>query len=704
MVVFGLHILDAAVLLIYLVVILWLGKKCGESNKGTEDFFLAGRSLGKFYQFFLNFGTSTNADQAVAVTRETYRQGVGGMWIQFLVLFITPFYWFTALFFRRVRLTTVGDYFTERFQSRFLGGSYAIFTLIMAFVGGGVGYMVAGKTMMALTPKPAEVLTVEERQVVESFEEFQELKQLTFSERTPEQRDRYETLRQRDLRGELKSFYSYTDPVSFYIVYGIIVAVYTIMGGFKAAAITDSIQGILIIIFSIILIPIGLSKLGGFEGLHAAVPAFNFELFGSVALGDYAWYTIMAMFFSNLIAIVAVATNMQVSGSATNERSARFGVIGGMFAKRVLMLFWVLAGLIALGLYAGQLHDPDLAWGVMTRDLLLPGAVGLMLVGILAANMSTLDSLSVSNSALFIRNVYEPLQPNKADTHYLWVGRTAIAVTLLGGIGAAVYIDNLLALFMYFISIPAIFGAPIWLGFMWRRLTRTAVIVEIIICFLIFAVLPNLFMGLDWAKHNPAFHTQTAPYTHLYKAPALEIDVELGRAEKVGDPVVKEVVVEPRGIFFEKVVRVDADDPDSPLVGEGRFEAELWVLSWFGVDFTDFKKSELVATRFFFNAFSPFVILFVVSFFTRPGDNKHLDYFYGKIYTPVKADPDEDKAAVALSASRPEVWKAKKLFRQDSQWELAKPDKMDFLGFFGSWAIVGAIILLLWGMVSLGAN
>src|SRR5690606_28132460 len=95
--IFGLHPLDVVVLLLYLGIILWLGKKAGEKNKDTADFFLAGRSLGRFYQFFLNFGASTNADQAVAVTRETYRQGVGGMWIQFLVLFITPFYWFSAL-------------------------------------------------------------------------------------------------------------------------------------------------------------------------------------------------------------------------------------------------------------------------------------------------------------------------------------------------------------------------------------------------------------------------------------------------------------------------------------------------------------------------------------------------------------------------------------------------------------------------------
>lgn len=700
MTLFGLHFFDILVLIAYLLIILWLGKKAGEDNEDTGDFFLAGRSLGKFYQFFLNFGSSTNADQTVAVARETYRQGVGGMWIQFIVLFITPFYWFSALFFRRARLTTLGDYFTERFESRRLGGSYAVFTLVMAFIGGGVGYMVAGKTMMALTPIPEEALSIEQTIVVDEFLEYQELKLVSDAVMTDTEKERYDVLYQKNLRGELKSFYSYTDPVVFYVVYGLIVAIYTMMGGFKAAAITDVIQGFLIVIFSIILIPLGLSKLGGFEGLHAVVPEYRFALFGSGALSDYGWYTIVAMFCSNLVAIVAVAMMMQTASSAKDENAARFGIIGGMFLKRMLMLTWILAGLIAIGLYAGRLHDPDLAWGYMSRDLLAPGAIGLMLVGILAANMSTLDALSVSNSALFIRNIYQPIRPSGTEKHYILVSRIVIAVTLLGGIGAAIYIDNLLELFKYFISIPAIFGAPVWLGMVWRRLTKTAVFVEIIICFTIFALLPNLFLGLDWTRTNPKFLVQTESYVDSYKTEANAEDVERGLAREIGDTVVKNMTLPPRGIFFEKVVRQNPEDPNSPMIGEGRFEAELWVMSWFGIDFSTYRKSHLVAARFFFNALFPFVVLVIVSLLTKPVGRERLDYFYGKLFTPVKRCPEEDEKAVAYAASNPESLRSKKLFPGTS-WEFGKMDRVDYLGFGGSWIMVGVIILLLWGMVSI---
>ena len=456
MYIWGLHVLDVFIILVYIGVVLWLGKRVADKTKNTEDFFLAGRKLGKFYQLFLNFGCSTNADQAVAVSREIYRQGIGGMWIQFLVLFLTPFYWFTTLFFRRVRLTTIGDYFTERFRSKFLGGSYAVFILLLSLIGGGIGYMVAAKTMMAMTPKTIEQCSQAERRSIEEFHEYQSLKAELDQGLTPEKQARYEELLEKNKKGELRSFVSYTDPLWFYFIYALIVGIYTMLGGFRAAAITDAIQGVLIIVFSCILIPIGLIKVGGFAGLHARVPDYMFRLFGSETMSEYAWYTILAMVLANLVSIIAVAVGMQTAGSAKNEMTARIGMIGGMFGKRLIMLFWALAGLLAIGIYAGKLHDPDLIWGYMSKDLLIPGAIGLMLIGILAANMSSLDAGAVSYSALFIRNIYKPLVPNKTEEHYLFVGRITIAITLLGGIIVAVTVDNLLELFKYIISLSLI--------------------------------------------------------------------------------------------------------------------------------------------------------------------------------------------------------------------------------------------------------
>jgi SSS family solute:Na+ symporter len=472
------------------------------------------------------------------------------------------------------------------------------------------------------------------------------------------------------------------------------------LGGFRAAAITDAIQGILIIVFSLMLIPLGLARVGGFSGLHAHVPDYMFELFGSATLSEYAWYTILAMVLANLVSIIAVASGMQTAGSAKDEITARVGMIGGMFAKRILMIFWALAGLLAIGIYAGKLHDPDLIWGYMARDLLFPGAIGLMLVGILAANMSTLDAGSVSYSALFIRNLYKPLRPDESERHYLFVGRIAIAVTLLGGIGVALFVNNLLELFKYIISIPAIFGAPIWLGFVWRRLTKAAVIIQVSICIIIYALIPNLFQSLDSIRYNPAFLTETEARQVTFTTEALTEDVEAGIAEFVGQPIEKQRTIEPVGIWFERVARIDPADPASPKVGLGRFHAEIWVLSGLGIDFSGFSKAQLVAVRFFFDALFPFLLLFLISLLTRPAPQPILDRFFARMHTPVQKTPEEEERILADSYAHPRKFEKDKILR-GSNWEIMKPTKLDVLGFGGSWVLVGAVIILLWLMVSM---
>jgi len=699
--IWGLHVVDLAIIVIYLAAMVWLGKKVGEKSEGLDDFFLAGRKLGKLYQFFLNFGCSTNADQAVAVSREVYRQGIGGMWIQSLVLFLTPFYWFTTLFFRRVRLTTIGDFFTERFGSPFLGAAYAVFTLALsAFIGGGIGMIVAGKTMVAMTPKTIEQCTPAERASIEQFQEFQQLEDQRPRGFTPAQDARWEVLRQKLQRGELRSVVSHVNEVWFFLIYAVVVGAYTMMGGFRAAAVTDGIQGVLIIIFSVILVPVGLARLGGFAGLHNAVPSHMFALFGSASLSDYSWSTVLAMVLANLVSIVAVVSGMQTAGSATNEFTARIGMIGGMFAKRILMLFWALAGLIAIGLYGGSLHDPDLIWGVMTRDLLWPGAIGLMLAGVLAANMSTLDASAVSHAALFIRNLYRPLVPDRSDAHYLFVGRVVIAVTLAGAIVVAMVADNLLELFQYIISVPAIFGASIWLGFVWRRVTKWAVILQVAICLLLYAAIPTAFQGIDAARRNPAWLLETAPRTVVSPAQATNDDVAAGRAARAGETITRTQVMPPVGILFEKVVQTVPGNPHSPKEGRGRFHAELWVMSWFGVDFTHWSKPQLVAARFYFDAIFPFVLLVIISWMTPPVPRAALDRFFAKLHTPVQPTPEAEHAALAASYANPRRFDFDKLF-PGTQWEILKPARSDYIGFFGTWALVGVIVLLLWTMVNI---
>ena len=66
-------------------------------------------------------------------------------------------------------------------------------------------------------------------------------------------------------------------------------------------------------------------------------------------------------------------------------------------------------------------------------------------------------------------------------------------------------------------------------------------------------------------------------------------------------------------------------------------------------------------------------------------------------YTDIQ---EEEEQQLALSFSQPDRYKYKKIW-PNSKWELMKPGRIDYLGFFGSWVLVGIIIFLLWLMVSI---
>jgi SSS family solute:Na+ symporter len=331
----------------------------------------------------------------------------------------------------------------------------------------------------------------------------------------------------------------------------------------------------------------------------------------------------------------------------------------------------------------------------MTRDLLWPGAVGLMLVGVLSGSMSWLGASALSHSALFIRNLYKPWVPDRSDAHYLVVGRIMVAVTLAGGIVVAIVADNLLGLFQYIISIPAIFGASIWLGFLWRRVTKWAVILQVAICL----VVPTAFSSIEWAARRPAFLAETAARSVQVVSKATNADVAAGKAAAVGAPMTTTREMAPVAIFFDRVARTNPADADSPKIGLGRFNAEVWIVSWFGVDFSHSSKPQLLAVRFFFSALFPFVLLVAFSYVTRPVPKANLDRFFARVHTPVQPTPEADAAAVEASYADPAKFESDKLFR-GTGWEIMKPATSDYVGFFGTCGLVGVILVLLWVMVT----
>ena len=699
---YGLHWADLLMIALYLGAMLYIGKRTARTVKQQSDLYLGGRKLGKALQFFLNFGNMTDLNNTVTTTSAVYASGSGGVWLSLQTLFMTPYYWFMNVWFRRVRLMTMADLFEDRFGGRSIATLYSVFNIVFAIATIGWGYMVTYKTIAPLMMKQPTDYTPAETRMLADYADYRALG--TAAQARPlavADRARYDRLKEGVVRGEVMSYVSWLKPLPFYLVCAVVVGVYCVLGGLTAAVIVDIIQGLLIMVFSIMLIPFGLAHIGGFSGLHARVPDYFFDVFGSVSAGAYTWFSMLAILFTSLVQINAVIHNMTIGGSARNEMAARVGAVSGGYSKRLMIIAWSLCGLIAVALLGRGLPDPDNVWGLLSERLLFPGLIGLMLVGILAANMSALSARSLVIAALFSRNLYEPLRPRQPERHYVFVGRVAILVVLGIGVAAAMLMHSVVEVAKLMITSYVVFGAPVMMIFLWRRLTRSATMISVIVSAVVICVVPYTVPSIPSLRRLPALLVLTRPQDLPVTARATTDDVQAGLAAKVGERIAKTVRLEPAPVFFEAIVHADPHDATSPLEGRGYFSVENWLLSLGGVDVRGFTPAGLLAARFWFDGLFPFVLLIPLSFFTPKDDPVRVARFYVKMKTPVALTPEEDDQELAASYADPTRFDHLKLFPRTS-WELTKWSRTDTIGFLVCSAVSCAMLGFFWCLLQIG--
>jgi SSS family solute:Na+ symporter len=701
----GFHPIDVLLIVAYLAVITYIGKRSTGKVRTQEDFFLAGRRVGKVLQYFMSMATIVDASNAVNTASFAFSKGLGGVWLMLAPIFSGPYYWFMGCWFRRVRLITMADLFEERFKSKSLAFIYAIVGIWLTIILTGMSYKISLRTFQGMTVKPVEKCTAEEKQKVESFREYDELdKQYRAKQLAPEKLERYQALDSKYKKDEISAYISYTPDAWFYLIYTIFVGAYVIMGGLRATVWNNVIQGLLIFAFSIMMIPIAIVKLGGWSVFSARVPDHMLYFFGT-GLDEFSLVSIAAYLLANyVIGITGHQGNMAHYGSAKDEITARIGNIGGNYTKRVLTIMWAMCGLLAFALYQSSISDPDTAWGVMSNNLLGVGLRGIMIAGILAANMAALALNCVYLSALFVRNLYKPFVKNKSERHYINISRIAIAAILLLAIYVAVSTTSLIGIIKMLPSLNIIFGAPVMLLLFWKRLTLKAVYVQVIICATLFAIMPEVLPKFNAVKQSKWLTQQTNPQTVVRNSPATNEDVEKGLAAQAGQKINKEIVIPPASIYFDKVARSNPEDANSPMVGIGRLKTELVVARMIGLDLVNMKPSTVLTVQYLLASFLPFVILIPLSLITRDkGLEENIARFYVKMKTKVIADREKDKAELEKSYANLTRFDHTKLF-PNSNWEFCKWTKEDTYGFWASTALTVGILAAFWGLIKMLAH
>lgn len=211
---------------------------------------------------------------------------------------------------------------------------------------------------------------------------------------------------------------------------GIFSAIYTYHGGLSAVVKTDIIQFTVLLIGGTVVCIIAVNALGGWEQLYVKTPE-KMHLHLPADHPTLPWTHLFGLFFLNINYWCANQTVMQRALAAKSVAHAQTGLMVGGLIKYFMAVIIVVPGIALYGLLGDGLAEPDLAFPYLVKTYLPVGIKGIILCGLFASLMSTVDSTFNSLATLWSTDIYAVyIRPEANDKEKIQAGRSAILVSL----------------------------------------------------------------------------------------------------------------------------------------------------------------------------------------------------------------------------------------------------------------------------------
>lgn len=245
---------------------------------------------------------------------------------------------------------------------------------------------------------------------------------------------------------------------------GVVVTLYTVIGGFWAVIVTDVVQFVILFIATLILVPLSYQAAGGLENMRALIPENMTWTNGEKGM---PWF-LVAYYVLIIIRYSGNWTFIQRFYSAKSEED---GQKLGLFSALLFFIFPVifLFPPIAARVIIPDLDNPEMAYVSLCLKLLPEGIMGLMMAAMFSATMSVLSAEYNVTASVLTRDIYQRVfRPNASGKEALLVGRlmtlgvgtvVTIGALFVGGFGGAFEANKLLGgIFAVPMIVPVIFG------------------------------------------------------------------------------------------------------------------------------------------------------------------------------------------------------------------------------------------------------
>ncbi len=457
MVFLGLHVAVWIVLVVYFAGMLLMGWWSKRGIHDQEGYLLGNRRFGVWMMVMHAFGAGTNPGDVAGVVSKTVSGGASGIWVSWMWMFGTPFYWLIAPIVRRMRCLTLADYFQERF-----GKPASALYIVVASAGMIVCLasvlLATARTAQGLMGKATAQVATAEPQAAATDEASGDARPTALTER----------------ESEMWFF-------GILLVTTAVFLVYSYWGGIVAAIRTDMVQGLMIIALSVIAIPMALNlkEVGGLVGMRATLAAQTdrgnlLSLFDPSA---FDLWTVIVLCINAPLSAMAFPHLIPVCGAGRTEWEGRVGFTYGNMLKRICTIGWCLLGLawLAYLLKTGSAIHPDAAFGDSIRMLLSPVLQGVMLACVLATAMSSGDAFQITIAGLFSENIYRVyIKPDADGPHMVRVTRIAGIVVVLIALSLAILLrESVVKAILDYFNILSLVGVSTAMGILWRRMNMT---------------------------------------------------------------------------------------------------------------------------------------------------------------------------------------------------------------------------------------
>ncbi|AHG78433.1 sodium/pantothenate symporter [Mannheimia varigena] len=289
------------------------------------------------------------------------------------------------------------------------------------------------------------------------------------------------------------------------IIFAITVGLYTFVGGFRAVVLTDTIQGLVMIVGTTILLGGILYATGGVENAMNTLEEINPQLTTPYGIDERPLdFTFMASFWVlvcfGLIGLPHIAVR---SMAYKDSKALHRAMIIGTVVISILMLGMHLSGVLGRAIVP-DLNIPDQVIPTLMIQVLSPVVAGIFLAAPMAAIMSSIDSMLIQSSSTLIKDLYLAIKPNAINNEKkikCFSTITTLSFTILLVFAALNPPDMLI--WLNLLSLGGLEATFLWvivLGLYWKKANAAGAICSMLAGLISYVIITTFKISI-WGFH-----------------------------------------------------------------------------------------------------------------------------------------------------------------------------------------------------------